>query len=45
MFSLEPTVKFMTVGSGDGGHNYFFISSGDELITKHRKGIGFGGNN
>jgi hypothetical protein len=35
----------MTTGRGDGGQNYFLISSGSELLTKHRKGIGFGGNN
>ena len=34
----------MTTANGAGGQNYFMISSGDSLITKHRKGIGFGGN-
>jgi hypothetical protein len=34
----------MNVGNGHGGSNYFFISTGNEIITKHKKGIGFGGN-
>jgi hypothetical protein len=45
MFTTEPKIKFLTTGSGDGGQNYFLISSGNKMITKRKKGIGFGGNN
>ena len=44
MFTIEPHIKFITTGNGEGGENYFFVSAGNELLTKHRKGIGFGGN-
>lgn len=43
MFTIEPHIKFMTTGGGEGGENFFFVSAGNELLTKHRKGIGFGG--
>lgn len=35
----------MYTNNGDGGQKYFTISTGDERITKRRKGIGFGGDN
>lgn len=43
MFSIEPTIRFMTTDKGHNANHYFFINTIDEKVSKRRRGIGFGG--
>lgn len=43
MFSIDPTIRFMTTDKGENGNHYFFINNIDQKVSKKTKGLGFGG--